>query len=200
MNILNLVRRILVASALLVSFSQVTHASAEELSEESKMSVVLTQTMEEGANKSGEEIDGIDELEEEAELLLEDFSEEELEILISQLSDKELLDVEEEALLKVSTQSMDEIKDNIINDYYENTEAGAKDYAQEIINEMTTNERQALIDELEDKVNLNQEERLLLDTAYKATKKGRVANIAVIALIFVASLALGFYLMAVIST
>ena len=200
MNTFNIVRRILVASVLLVSFSQITYASAEELSEASKMSAVLTQTMEEGTNESGIETDDNDGLEEEAELLLEDFSEEEHEILINQLSDKELLDAEEEALLKVSTQSMDKIKDNIINDYYENTEAGAKDYAQEIINEMTTNERQALIDELEDKVNLNQEERLLLDTAYKATKKGRVANVAVIALIFVASLALGFYLMAVIST
>ena len=165
MNTLNLVRRILVASALLVSFSQVTHASAEELSEESKMSVILAQTMEEGANKSSAEIEGVDELEEEAELLLEDFSEEELEILISQLSDKELLDVEEEALLKVSTQSMNEIKDDIINDYYENTNEGMKNKASQIVSELSRDEKIALINNLENKDDLSQEEEFLLESS-----------------------------------
>lgn len=165
MNTLNLVRRILVASALLVSFSQVTHASAEELSEESKMSVILAQTMEEGANKSSAEIEGVDELEEEAELLLEDFSEEELEILISQLSDKELLDVEEEALLKVSTQSMNEIKDDIINDYYENTNEGMKNKASQIVSELSRDEKIALINNLENKDDLSKEEEFLLESS-----------------------------------
>ena len=171
MNILNLVRRILVASALLVSFSQVTHASAEELSEESKMSVVLAQTMEEGTNKTGAEIDGVDELEEEAELLLEDFSEEELEILISQLSDKELLDVEEEALLKVSTQSMNEIKDDIINDYYENTNEGMKNKASQIVSELSRAEKIALINNLENKDDLSQEEEFLLESSQSSIKE-----------------------------
>ena len=171
MNTLNLVRRILIASVLLVSFSQVRHASAEELSEESKMSVVLTQTMEEGANKSGEEIDGIDGLEEEAELLLEDFSEEELEILISQLSDKELLDVEEEALLKVSTQSMNEIKDDIINDYYENTNEGMKNKASQIVSELSRAEKIALINNLENKDDLSQEEEFLLESSQSSIKE-----------------------------
>lgn len=168
MNTLNLVRRILVASALLVSFSQVTHASAEELSEESKMSVVLTQTMEEGKNKSGEEIDG---LEEEAELLLEDFSEEELEILISKLSDKELLDVEEEALLKVSTQSMNEIKDNIINDYYENTNEGMKNKASQIVRKLSIDEKKALINSLENKGDLSKEEEFLLKASQSSIRE-----------------------------
>ena len=171
MNTLNLVRRILVASALLVSFSQVTHASAEELSEESKMSVVLAQTMEEGTNKTGAEIDGVDELEEEAELLLEDFSEEELEILISQLSDKELLDVEEEALLKVSTQSMNEIKDDIINDYYENTNEGMKNKASQIVSELSRAEKIALINNLENKDDLSQEEEFLLESSQSSIKE-----------------------------
>lgn len=165
MNTLNLVRRILVASVLLVSFSQVTHASAEEFSEESKMSVILAQTMEEGANKSSAEIEGVDELEEEAELLLEDFSEEELEILISQLSDKELLDVEEEALLKVSTQSMNEIKDDIINDYYENTNEGMKNKASQIVSELSRDEKIALINNLENKDDLSKEEEFLLKSS-----------------------------------
>ena len=171
MNTLNLVRRILVASVLLVSFSQVTHASAEELSEESKMSVVLTQAMEEGTNKSGEEIDGIDGLEEEAELLLEDFSEEELEILISQLSDKELLDVEEEVLLKVSTRSMNEIKDDIINDYYENTNEGMKNKAHQIVSELSRDEKIALINNLENKDDLSKEEEFLLESSQSSIKE-----------------------------
>ena len=171
MNTLNLVRRILVASALLVSFSQVTHASAEELSEESKMSVILAQTMEEGANKSSAEIEGVDELEEEAELLLEDFSEEELEILISQLSDKELLDVEEEALLKVSTRSMNEIKDDIINDYYENTKEGMKNKASQIVSELSRDEKTALINNLENKDDLSQEEEFLLESSQSSIKE-----------------------------
>lgn len=178
MNTLNLVRRILVASVLLVSFSQVTHASAEELSEESKMSVVLTQAMEEGTNKSSKEIDGIDGLEEEAELLLEDFSEEELEILISQLSDKELLDVEEEALLKVSTRSMNEIKDDIINDYYENTNEGMKNKASQIVSELSTDEKEALINSLENKEELSQEEKILLKASKSSMTELKVFYIS----------------------
>ena len=195
MNTLNLVRRILVASVLLVSFSQVTHASAEELSEESKMSVILAQTMEEGANKSSAEIEGVDELEEEAELLLEDFSEEELEILISQLSDKELLDVEEEALLKVSTQSMNEIKDDIINDYYENTNEGMKSKARQVVKRLSFEEKKALVNSLENKDDLSQEEELLLESSQSSIKKFNfisVLYVIVICIFVIVAIGLAF--------
>lgn len=165
MNTFNIVRRILVASILLVSLSQVTYASAEELENTSKMSIVLAEAMNETTNNTTDSPSDTDDLYEEAESLLEGFSEEELNTIVSHLESKDTLELEEEVLLEASTNSMEETAKRTLDDYYENTDEGMKDKASQVVRELSNDEIKALINSLEDKEELSQEEKVLLETS-----------------------------------
>lgn len=162
------IRQLLLAGALLTSLSHTTVASAEEPEDTSKMSIVLAEAMNETTDNTTDSSSNTDDLYEEAESLLEGFSEEELNTIISNLESKDTLELEEEVLLEASTDSMEETAKSALDDYYENTDEGMKDKASQIVRELSIDETKALINSLENKEELSQEEKLLLKTSQSA--------------------------------
>ena len=162
------IRQLLLAGALFTSLSHTTVASAEEPEDTSKMSIVLAEAMDETTDKTTDSSSNTDDLYEEAESLLEGFSEEELNTIISNLESKDTLELEEEVLLEASTDSMEETAKSALDDYYENTDEGMKDKASQIVRELSNDEIKALINSLENKEELSQEEKLLLKASQSA--------------------------------
>ena len=158
------IRQLLLSGALIVSLSHTTVASAEEPEDTNKMSIVLAESMNETTGNKTDSSSNTDDLYEEAESLLEGFSEEELNTIISNLESKDTLGLEEEVLLEESTNNMEEIAKSALNNYYENTKEGMKVSASQFVRELSTDEKKVLIDSLEIKDDLSQEEKLLLET------------------------------------
>ena len=158
------IRQLLLSGALIVSLSHTTVASAEEPEDTNKMSIVLAESMNETTGNKTDSSSNTDDLYEEAESLLEGFSEEELNTIISNLESKDTLGLEEEVLLEASTNNMEEIAKSALNNYYENTKEGMKIRASQFVRELSTDEKKVLIDSLEIKDDLSQEEKLLLET------------------------------------
>ena len=159
------IRQLLLSGALIISLSHTTVASAEEPENTSKMSIVLAEAMNETTDNTTVSSSNTDDLYEEAESLLEGFSEEELNTIISNLETKGTLELEEEVLLEASTNSMEEIAKSALDNYYENTKEGMKIRASQFVRELTTAEKKVLIDSLEIKDDLSQEEELLLEAS-----------------------------------
>lgn len=172
------IRHLLLAGALIASLSHATVASAEEPEDTSKMSIVLAEAMDETTDNTTNSSSNTNDLYEEAESLLEGFSEEELNTIISNLESKDTLELEEEVLLEASTNSMEEIAKRALDDYYENTYEGMKDKASQIVQELSNDETKALINSLENKEELSQEEKALLETSESSISELKIFYIS----------------------